>query len=338
MSPDVDRPSDGRVEGRVVVIQPIHDHGLARLREVGLTVRSLTSSDPKIVAAELADAVAAITRSAGLSGDAMASAPKLRVIGNHGVGVDPIDLATARRLGIVVVNTPGANARSVAELTLTLMLATLKRLVEADGAVRRGDLGFKYRGGISELSGRTVGLIGFGAIGRQVAGMLHAAFDVRLLVHSRDPDPVDLAKVGARLVDLETLARESDVVSLHVPGSAETERLVNARFLGRMRRGAILVNTARGTLVDEDALVAALRSGSIAGAGLDVFRDDVPEPDHPLLALDHVVVTPHVGGATEEALERTAVAVATQVIDVLRDRRPAALVDPETWPQRRRGD
>lgn len=322
--------------GEVVVVQPIHAAGLALLAAAGLTVRHASDANMATVAAGLGAAVAVVTRSAGLSGAAMRAAPNLRVVGNHGVGVDPIDLATARRLGIVVVNTPGSNARAVAELTVALMLATLRRLTEADLAARAGDAGFKYRVAMRELSGRTVGIVGFGSIGRRVATMLRGAFDVRLLVHTRTPDPAALADLGAEPVPLERLAAESDVVSLHLPGAAGTAPLVDAAFLARMRPDAILINTARGSLVDGDALARALREGRLAGAGLDTVGVDVPPPSHPLLALERVVVTPHIGGSTEESLERMAVAVATRVVEALQGRRPEGLVDPEVWPARRR--
>jgi D-3-phosphoglycerate dehydrogenase / 2-oxoglutarate reductase len=330
--------ADGRPgrAGEVLIVQPIHPAGLTLLADAGLTVRHAPDARMTTVAAEARTAVAVVTRSAGLSGAAMEAAPRLRVVGNHGVGVDPIDLATARSLGIVVVNTPGTNARAVAELTVALMLATLRRLTEADRATRAGDAGFKYRVPMRELSGRTVGLVGFGAIGRLVGAMLRHAFDVRLLVHTRTPDPAALADLGAEAVPLERLAAESDVVSLHLPGAAGTAPLVDAAFLARMRPDAILINTARGSLVDGDALVDALRGDRLAGAGLDLVGSDVPDPAHPLLALDRVVVTPHVGGSTEESLERTAVAVATRVVDALQGRRPDGLVDPEVWPRRRR--
>lgn len=324
--------------GEVLIVQPIHPAGVTLLEAAGLTVRHASDASMATVATEIGDAVAVVTRSAGLSGAAMRAAPKLRVVGNHGVGVDPIDLETARRLGIVVVNTPGSNARAVAELTVALMLATLRRLTEADRATRAGDAGFKYRVATRELTGRTVGLIGFGAIGRQVAAMLRAAFDVRLLVHTRTPDRAALADLGAAPVSLERLAAESDVVSLHLPGAPGAAPLIDAAFLARMRPDAILINTARASLVDGDALVRALREGRLAGAGLDTFGGDVPPPSHPLLALDGVIVTPHVGGSTEESLERTAVAVATRVVDALLGRRPEGLVDPDVWPARRRPD
>jgi D-3-phosphoglycerate dehydrogenase / 2-oxoglutarate reductase len=322
--------------GEVLIVQPIHAAGLALLAAAGLSLRHASAADMATVAAEVGEAVAVVTRSAGLSGPAMEAAPKLRVVGNHGVGVDPIDLPTARRLGIVVVNTPGTNARAVAELTVALMLATLRRLIEADRAARAGDAGFKYRATMRELSGRTVGLIGFGEIGRRVGAMLRGAFDVRLLVHTRPPDPEGLARVGAEWVPLERLAAESDVVSLHLPGAPGAAPLVDAAFLARMRPDAILINTARGSLVDTEALVRALNEGRLAGAGLDTVGVDLAPPSHPLLALERVVVTPHVGGSTEESLERTAVAVATRVVEALRDRRPEGLVDPEVWPARRR--
>lgn len=328
-----------QLRGEVLLIQPIHRRGNELLEAAGLTVQSASASDMVTVAREIGDAVAAITRNAGLDAAAMAAAPRLRVLGNHGVGVDPIDLEAARRLGIVVVNTPGTNARSVAELAVTLMLAASKSLPAADRATRGGDFGFKYHAELHELSGKTVGIVGFGAIGRATAAMLRGAFGVELLVHTRTPpDPALLAELAAKPCDsLERLFAESDVVSLHLPSSSSTEGLIGAELLARMPPHAVLVNTSRGDVIDEAALVTALTHRRIAAAGLDVYRSESMAPDHPLLQLDNVVLTPHIGGSTEEALERTAVAVAGQVLEVLEGRRPASLVDPQVWQRRRTG-
>lgn len=305
--------------GEVLIVQPIHPAGVARLEAAGLSVRQASSADMGAVRAEIGDALAVITRSAGLNAAAIEAGDRLRVIGNHGSGLDAIDLEAAARRGVPVVRTPGTNAPAVAEMTLALILSAVKRLGDADRAVRAGDDDFKYRTRIGDLTGATVGVVGFGAIGRAVAGMLRAAFDVDLLVHTRTPQDEAVALLGGRAVELEDLASASDVVTLHRPAEPDGRAVVDTGFLARMKPSAVLVNTARGSLVDEDALAEALREGSLAGAGLDVSRGDRLDPNHPLTSAPNVMLTPHVAGSSEGALRRTAVAVAEAVIAALRD-------------------
>jgi D-3-phosphoglycerate dehydrogenase / 2-oxoglutarate reductase len=321
---------------RCLVVQPIHEDGLAVLRRHGVEVVTAPDARPETILALVADVDAVITRNAGLSTAAIDAARRLRVIGNHGIGLDPVDVERATVLGVPVVFTPHANAASVAELAVTLALAVAKRVLLADRATRSGDFGFKYRTPIRELAGGTMGIVGFGRIGRRTAEIFSRAFGMRVLVHSLEASEDDLAAAGATLVSLEDLLAASDVVSLHVPLLPSTRGLIGARELARMREGAILVNTARGALVDEAALVEALTHGPIGGAGLDVYASESMPPDTPLLHLPNVVLTPHIGGSTREAASRTAVQVAEQVVDVLAGRYPAHLVNPRAWEGRRR--
>ena len=323
--------------GACLLVQPIHDAGLQQLRRAGMSVRLASRADMPAVAAEIGDAVAVITRNAGLDRAALDAAPRLRVVGNHGVGLDPVDVEHATRLGIPVVNTPGANAQSVAELAVALMLALLRQLPEADRATRQGQSGFRYRARLRELSGKRVGIVGFGDIGRRTARLLRFGFGVELRVYSRSATAAELASLEARRCDtLEQLARESEIVSLHTRLTPSTRGLVDEAFLAAMRPDALLINTARGPLVDEAALLRALSQRRIAGAGLDVYAPEDTAAGADLLELDNVILTPHIGGSTEEALERTALRVAEQVLDVLAGRRPEHLVNPGAWTRRRR--
>ena len=198
---------------------------------------------------------------------------------------------------------PGTNTQAVAEMTLLLILAVLRRVARLDAATRAGE-GWRQpvevQDRYGEVSGRTVGLVGYGAVPRRLAPVL-AALGARVLFASRSPKP---EAVGERRA-LDDLLRESDIVSLHLPLAADTERLIDAAAIARMKRGAILVNTARGALVDEAALVDALGSGHLGAAGLDVFEEEPLPPDSPLLSFDNVVVTPHVAWLTQETLERS---------------------------------
>ena len=234
---------------------------------------------------------------------AIAAAPRLRLIQKIGVGVNTIDLDAARARGIAVCNLPGTNARAVAELTLALMLGALRQVARFDAATRAGqgwslDPGVQDR--LGELGGRTVGLVGYGAVPQVLAPVL-AALGCRVLYTANSSKPDALGEWRS----WPALLRESGVVSLHVPLTAKTERMVDAAALAAMRPGAVLVNTARGGLVDGAALTAALRSGRLAAAGLDVFASEPVDPADPLLGLPNVVLTPHVGWLTTGTFERS---------------------------------
>jgi phosphoglycerate dehydrogenase-like enzyme len=238
-----------------------------------------------------------------VTAEAIARAPKLRLIQKIGVGLNTIDLEAARTRGIAVANMPGTNSQAVAELTLSLMLAALRCIPYLDREIRAGrgwHLPVDTFDRMGEIGGRTVGLIGYGEVPRRLAPAL-AALGARIVYTSRAPKPDAIADA----MTLAELLSTSDIVSLHVPLTTETEKLINEKTIARMKRGSVLVNTARGRLVDEDALIAALRSGRILAAGLDVFFDEPALAQHPLYALDNVVLTPHVAWLTRETLQRS---------------------------------
>jgi phosphoglycerate dehydrogenase-like enzyme len=233
----------------------------------------------------------------------MARAPKLRLIQKIGVGVNTIDLEAAKERGIAVCNLPGTNARAVAELTLALMLATVRRLPLFDAAMRDGSawaLDPTVQDNLGELGGRTVGLVGYGAVPRLLAPVLKA-LGCNLLYTARIPHADALGEFRS----LETLLAEVDVLSLHVPLTSETRHLIDSAAIRQMKRGAVLINTARGELVDQAALTVALRDGHLAAAGLDVFVEEPPNPAELLLTLPNVVVTPHIGWLTTGTFDRS---------------------------------
>jgi len=246
----------------------------------------------------LADADGYIAGLDAITAPVLEAAPHLCIVARYGVGVDNVDLEAARRLGITVTNTPGANAGAVAELAITLMLNLLRPVFAAAQATKGG--GWPRTAGLS-LEGRTVGLVGLGAIGRGVAQRL-VGFGCRVLAY--DPafasTPPALAAI-CTIVPLADLLAQSDVVSLHLPVLPETRGMVNAGFLRAMKAGAFLINTARGELIDEGALLEALRSRHLAGAALDAFQQEPPGAEHPLLALPNVIATPHMGAHTDGA-------------------------------------
>lgn len=247
-----------------------------------------------------------------------AAGPQLRVVSQMAVGVDNIDLAACARRGIAVGHTPGVLTEATADLTLALLLASARQLFPAAEAVKQGawrtwePMGFTG----PDVFGSTVGIIGMGRIGLAVVRRLRG-FSVRLLYHNRHPSPV-AAEVGATRVDLDTLLAESDFVSLHCPSTPETHHLLNAETLSKMKPTAILINTARGDVVDQPALVDALRRGVIAGAGLDVTTPEPLPADDPLLSLPNVVVLPHIGSASLPARGRMADIAARNLIAGLR--------------------
>ena len=231
-------------------------------------------------------------------------APQLKLIQKIGVGVNTIDLDAARAHGVAVCNMPGTNSRAVAEMTLMLMLASLRRVMVFDPLTRRGD-GWRpdplELDQVGEIGGRTVGFVGFGAVPNILAPALSALGATSLYTArtQRDDDP-------ARFVSLDELLTKSDIVSLHVPSTPETRGMIGERAIARMKKGAILINTARGDLVDEAALVSALKSGHLAAAGLDVFAREPAARDNPLFQQENVVLAPHIAWLTPETLRRSA--------------------------------
>jgi phosphoglycerate dehydrogenase-like enzyme len=238
-----------------------------------------------------------------VTGAVIDAAPRLRLIQKIGVGVNTIDLDAARRRSIAVCNMPGTNTQAVAELTLLLMLATLRRLAELNRLTRAGKgwaFGRALPDDLGELSGRTVGLVGFGAVARRLVPMLQAIGAKVVYTSRREAEDAPI-----NFLPFCDLLPTADVLSLHLPLTPETVGVLNASAFAAMKRGSVLVNTARGPLVDEAALVAALKSGHLRGAGLDVFAREPVSPHDPLLDLPNVVVTPHLAWLTTETLHRS---------------------------------
>jgi len=313
----------------VVLSEPIHEAGLAVLRAAA-EVLVLQQSTPAILRRAIADADAVIVRLSPLDAGMMAAAPRLRVIGRHGAGLDNVDLAAATQRNIPVVYVPRTHGVSVAEHTIMLMLALAKHSLRLDQAVRRGEFHLRTQMTGMELDGKTLGVVGLGNIGRMVAEKCRSAFTMRVLGY----DPLlapDLAVPADRVADLDVLLRDSDVVTLHVPLTAQTRKLLGARQFALMKPTALVINTSRGEILDEEALAEALRAGRIAGAAVDVYATEPPPADHPLLSAPHTVLTPHTAAHTEEALQRMAVSIADDVLAVLRGDRPAHVANPDVY-------
>jgi len=289
------------------VYAPAVREAIARVAPPNFELRFADSYDEAEQAALVAGADFLLPGWARVSAEMLAGTAKLRMVQKWGIGVDRIDVEALRARNIPLSITGGANSSPVAEHAIMLMLAVFRRVTWVDPALREGRwLKAEMRSLGLQLTGKTVGLVGFGAIGRQVALKLRG-FETRTLYY--DVNRLDSASERAFQAEyqpLDALLAASDVVSLHAPYTPHTHQLIDARALGLMKPTAVLVNTARGELVDEAALHAALVGGRLHGAGLDAFVDEPPAPDNPLLSLEQVVVTPHTGGAAYDNVERTA--------------------------------
>jgi D-3-phosphoglycerate dehydrogenase len=274
-------------------------------------VRHVDGTDRVALLAALAEAHAVIVRSATqIDAEAIAAAPKLRVVARAGVGLDNVEVAAATARGVMVVNAPTSNIVSAAEQALALLLAVARNTAAASASLKAGEWKRSRYTGV-ELHGKTVGVVGLGRIGVLFAQRI-AAFGTRLIAYDPYVQPARAAQLGVRLVGLEELLREADFISIHLPRTPETVGLIGAKELQIVKPGVRIINAARGGLIDEQALADALAEGRVAGAGIDVFVKE-PTTDSPLFAFDNVVVTPHLGASTVEAQDKAGLAVARSV-------------------------
>lgn len=269
----------------------------------GISAVVVDEFDDDAFAREIADADVLLHVLKPVTAQMVGGALGLRLVQKLGVGVNTIDLEACKAAGVAVSNMPGTNSQAVAEMALALMLSVLRRLSYLDPLTRQGQ-GWQpdpdLIDGVGEIGGRTVGFVGYGGSASRLGPALEA-LGARVIYTARGPKP----QLPGRFVGLEVLLREADIVSLHLPLTPETQRMIDANALASMKKGAILINTARGGLVDEPALVSALCSGQLGGAGLDVFEREPVDPDNPLLGLPNVVVAPHQAWLTPETLDRS---------------------------------
>jgi D-3-phosphoglycerate dehydrogenase len=300
---------------KILVAEPLAPAALDLLR--AQTDWELVVSDPKSYLEHLADCDALLVRSAvKVNKDVLSKAPKLRVIGRAGVGVDNVDLPAATEAGVLVMNTPGGNAISVAEHTLALMLSMARSVPQANASTKAGKWEKKKFLG-NELRGKTLGIVGLGSIGREVVKRAKP-FEMTIVGHDPYVSPQTAGALGIELLTLEELYKRSDYITLHVAFTPETERMLNAKAFAQMKPGARVVNCARGELVNEKDLEEALASGKIAGAALDVF-DKEPPGELALFKQENLLATPHIAGSTEEAQEIVGIRIVEQMIDYLRN-------------------
>ena len=329
---------------KVLLVEHIHQAGEDLLAQKTQLVfpqpQNLTG-----ILSSIGDCAALIARNTLITRQIIEAAPRLRVIGRHGVGYDTIDVAAATELGIPVVYTPAANTESVAEVTVGFIICLGRKILSAHHAMISGELTSdsvtlpvmaQRRGLVNrDLRGKTLGVIGVGRIGSAVSQKMIAAFGMKVLGYDPYVSMQVLAGYGVEKVDrLEEMLPACDFVTIHCPGGAETRQMLNARTLALMKPTAYLINTARGSIVDELALVDALQRKHIAGAAIDVFDPEPPRPENPLFKLANVIVTPHFCAMTTESLYNMSTMVAQGVLDVLNDQRPLYLVNPEIWDTR----
>lgn len=289
---------------------------LAVVDEVDIPFRQLSPAEEDAFLSRLGKAEGLFVRAGYITRRIFEALPDLKVVTVHGAGVDQVDLAAARDHGVVVTNCPGANARSVMELTFALMLALMRDVPAASGKVQHDGVWDEARTLGREIGGKTLGIVGLGHVGRQVAHVA-TAFDMKVIGY----DPL-VKESPVPLVPLDRLLQEADVVSLHVPLVDSTRHLIGEEELRKMKSSAVLINTSRGPVVDQAALLRALNEKWISGAALDVVDPEPPAPDEPLLNLDNVIVTPHIGGSTIDCLERIAKIGAEDMARVLSGQQP----------------
>jgi len=331
---------------KILVVEHIHPAGEALLAQKA----QLVFPQPQNAAGILGVIGACdgmVVRNTKITRQMMEAAPRLAAIGRHGVGYDTVDIAAATDLHIPVVYTPAANTESVAEIAIGFILGLGRKIYLAHTAMQseellRDDVTLSVmsqrRGLVNfDLWGKTLGVVGVGRIGSSVSKKVIAAFNMQVLGYDPYVDAATLGGYGVQKVEtLEEMLPQCDFVTLHCPGGAETRHMINARTLALMKPGAYLINTARGSVVDGDALAQAVQAGQIAGAAMDVYDPEPPRSGYPLLHMENVLVTPHFCAMTEESLYNMGTMVAQGVLDVLEGKRPQYMVNPGIWEKRRK--
>jgi len=308
----------------VCVFEPIHPAGIERLKaNFDVVLPEQIASDPRVAEARLLIVRTTETR------DLVARMPKLEIIVKHGAGVDNIDIPHLTSRGVWVCNTPGGNnSTAVAEGAVALMLGLLRQVREMDAMVRSGNFNDRFKIRLNDLTGAKVGLIGFGRIARYVAKITGAGFGCEVAAYDPFMSDDEIRAAGVEPLPLDEILKR-DVISIHTPLTEGTRGLIGARELGLMHAGAIIVNCSRGGIIDEDALVEALKAKAIRGAGIDVLDQEPPPADHPLFALPNVLLSPHVAGVTEDGMKHMALHCAQVVETYVAGTRPATLLNPE---------
>ena len=316
---------------KVVITEPIDDRGLEMLKREAAVIY-LPQLPGQTLLDSIREAHALVVRMAKVNRELLEQTRNLLVIAKHGVGYDNIDVEAATQKRILVVNTPEANIESVAEHNLGLMLSLSKKICLSNRALREGRLERQENYIGVELKEKKLGIIGLGKIGSETAYKCKVAFNMDIIVYDPYVPKQKTDRLGyTKMEKLDDLLRESDYVVICVPLTEATQGLITAKELGLMKANAFLINSSRGRIIDEAALYDHLVKGKIAGAALDVFTQEPPPPEHPLLSLDNFIATPHTGGVTTESMRRMATTVAEDLLRVFRGQRPRYPVNPQVY-------
>ena len=295
--------------------------GVAPVRTVALPFKPLNEEEETIFAGKLKGAQGVLLRPGYITASLLTLLPDLRVVAVHGAGVDQVDVDACTEHGVLVTNTPGANANAVAELTLGLMLSAARRIPQAASRVGGERVWGEARHTGVELQGKTLGLIGIGQVGSRLTKMA-GVMGMKVLAHDPGLTSAEIKARGARPARMDTLLGRADFISLHAPLTPKTHHLIDARAISKMKKGAFLVNAARGPLVDEAALTRALKSGKIGGAALDVLEGEPPDPESAIFGAPNLILTPHMAGSTKECLEAIATWAGEDIARVLSGKKP----------------
>ncbi|MEM3420634.1 MAG: hydroxyacid dehydrogenase [Candidatus Hadarchaeum sp.] len=298
----------------ILITDKIDEEGIRRLKEVANVDLAIGLKPPELLERIKNYEVLVVRSATKVTKEVIEAGKKLRIIGRAGAGVDNIDVEAAKARGIKVLNTPEAPTEAVAELVIGLMLSWARRLPQADSSMKQGKwLKSELMG--TELRGKTLGIIGTGKIGQRV-GSLAVAFGMKIVAQDCVVYPEFIAKTSCEYTDLDTVLKQADYLTIHLPLTPETRHLIGRRELGLMKSTAVLINTSRGEIVDENALIEALTGGKIAGACLDVFSRE-PPVDSPLLKLSNVILTPHIGASTHEAQKEAAILISEKIKEAI---------------------
>ncbi len=304
---------------KILITEPINLKGILYLKEQGYELKMGSGISEDILIQEGADCDGILTRNGNITKKVLASCKKLKVVSMHGVGVDCIDVEAATKLGIQITNAAESNQSSVAEYAIGLILMLAKRSIHYNNGLKKGDLEVRKLYG-SDVSGKTLGIIGMGNIGTQVANIATFGLNMKVIGYHRRLKEKKQTEYALLTNDMDEVISSADFLSLHLPGGASTRRIIGERELSLMKPEAYLINTGRGEIIDETALIRVLQEHRISGAALDVFEGNLPKPDNPLLHMEHVIVTPHTAAFTTEALERMAYQSALGISEVLEGR------------------
>lgn len=323
---------------KVLLPQPVEADAIHLLEQAGHTVITASDLNPETIKPLMREAHSVLLRTGiSMTRELIESAEDLQVISRTGGGFDNVDTEAATDNGVIVTSNLGVNSISVCEHVLSMMLGLAKKLSVLDQAVRTGDFSIRYQNLSRDLHGKTLGLLGFGRIGFQVASACRQVFNMNILAC----DPFLPAHVKSQyeelvnFVDKAELLRLADVISIHVPLTEQTHHALSSNEFGLMKPEAIVINTSRGPVIDEDALIEALQKGLIGGAGLDVFSEEPPATDNPLLKLPNTILTPHSAALTNECVIRMATDAAERTLEVLAGKTPLNVANPEVLGQKR---